>query len=298
MITPAVLDKLSQKNKGYIRFSVPKTDGTKRWIHAPHFIVKEAQRKLLDAMPSPRVELFGYNVINGCIPGTNLLDNARPHVNKPVILTIDLKDFFGSITAQDVSRVLTIREVYSSIENVYPEFKNNLMHAIDLVTNRSWRLPQGAPTSPMIANWAVIQGDMALAKYCSEHLIDYTRYVDDLTFSVSRSEITDEEVSDILHIIKTTFGKKIKPNPRKIKFMRRNKQQRVTGIVVNEKLSIPRARRKQLRAFMHDAQVNGVKEALGRFSKTPSNIFGEFSYLHLAHEDLAEQYIKQFKDLL
>ena len=284
-----VMEKLKESNKGYIKFPVEKKNGKKRWIHAPHYIVKSAQHTVLKNLPSPSVKQYGHEVITGFVPGMSILDNARPHVGKRVVLSIDLKNFFPSFLPQEVKRELFTNNNWST---------NEMERILNLVTTMRGRLPQGAPTSPMLANWLSVRGDQILAEFCTENKLAYTRYADDLTFS-SLTDIDQDVVDTLLHLINNnTFGSKVRIAPNKIKFMRRHKQQRVTGIVVNEKLSIPRARRKQLRAFMHDCEINGVQEALGRFNRSVHHIFGEFSFLHLAHEQQAEQYIQQFKELL
>ena len=275
-----IKDVLQRPRKGYVKFSVEKKNGKRRWIHAPHYFIKSAQQTVLRNMPSPEVMQYDYNVINGFMPGLSIIDNARPHVNKRVVLSIDLHNFFPSFTPQEIKRAVPWDDIR------------------ELVTTAKGRLPQGAPTSPMIANWLCVEGDEILVKFCKEHRLAYTRYADDLTFS-SHVDIEQDVFDELLRLLSSgIFGKNVKPASNKIKFMRRHKQQRVTGIVVNEKLSIPRARRKQLRAFMHDCEVNGVKEALGRFNRNPHHIFGEFSFLHLAHEEQALEYIQQFKELI
>ena len=276
--------KLLEPNKGYLKFSVEKKNGSKRWIHAPHFIVKNAQRQVLANIPSPSLTQFSHEVITGFIPGLSILDNARPHVMKKVVLSIDLKNFFPSFLSSEIHNLLGVRQ--------------GMREAKTLVTTSAGRLPQGAPTSPMLANWAAYQGDKELIEFCTNHKIAYTRYADDLTFS-SVTDMDQDVVDDLIDLINSgIFGKKVRVANNKIKFMRRHKQQRVTGIVVNEKLSIPRARRRQLRAFMHDCDTNGIEQALSRFNRNCNHIFGEFSFLHLAHKDQAEKYIEQFKELL
>lgn len=277
-----VQDRLQKPHKGYIKFSVEKKNGGRRWIHAPHYFVKSAQKTVLANLPSPSVKQYGHEVITGFIPGMSILDNARPHVNKQVVLSVDLKNFFPSFTP---------REIHS----LFPTDKYKQVR--ELVTSSTGKLPQGASTSPMLANWLCKKGDEALVEFCTQHRLAYTRYADDLTFS-SLTDIDQDIVDELFGMINYIFGQRIRIAPNKIKFMRRHKQQRVTGIVVNEKMSIPRARRKQLRAFMHDCEVNGVENALARFGRSRHTMFGEFSFLHLAHQQQAEQYIEQFKELL
>lgn len=298
---PEVIAKLKEPGKGYIAFPMEKKSGGLRWIHKPHFLVKNAQKVLLENLPNPSVMQRGHEVVTGFVPGRSILDNARPHVGKTVVLSIDLRNFFPSFSKNQLYEAIKWVDrnaLYSW--SYYGGPIQNEIEVFNLITTKKGKLPQGAPTSPMIANWCCIEGDKVLADMCAEESIDYTRYADDLTFSTMRSEISEEFVQKIITAINDhgIFGRSVKVANNKIKFMRKHKQQRVTGIVVNEKLSIPRARRKRLRAFMHDCEKNGVEAALGRENRSIHHIFGEFSFLNLAHKETAEIYIQQFKELL
>lgn len=284
-----VQDKLKQEGKGYIRFPVEKKNGKKRWIHAPHFLVKSVQEAILQEIPTPSVTHFGYEVINGFCPGRNIVDNARPHLRKKVVLSIDLKNFFPSFTPNEVYKFLL-----SMCKG-----DRKIADAFQLVLTTPGKcLPQGAPTSPMIANWLALPGDVKVAEFCEKHRLDFTRYADDLTFSTVDPYIDEDVVQELIGLINTSYGRKIRVAPRKVKFMRSNKQQRITGIVTNDKLSIPRARRRRLRAMMHQAQTEGLKAALAVDGLSIFQLYGEISYLSLTHRDLAEQYVQTIKELL
>ena len=295
-----VVNKLKCKDKGYIKFPTRKKNGSLRWIHAPHYIVKNAQKDVLLNIPTPSVYHFGHEVINGFVPGRSILDNARPHVGKTVVLSIDLKNFFPSfVRAQIVTSLAKVHDYILDYNSKHsPTNRADSSGVFNLITTPKGRLPQGASTSPMVSNWCAVPGDEAVSEFCKNHGLDYTRYADDLTFSTMADYIDEFVVQDLIEIINESFGPAIRIAPRKVKFMRKHRQQRVTGIVVNEKLSIPRARRRKLRAFMHDAEKNGLTAALSREGRSVQNLFGEFSFLNLAHKTEAEAYIQQFKELL
>lgn len=285
---PQVQAKIKEDRKGYVKFPIEKKNGTKRWIHAPHFLVKNVQEAILREIPTPSVTHFGYEVINGFCPGRNIVDNAKPHLKKKVVLSIDLKNFFPSFTPNEVYKfILKMCNGPKSMADAFQE----------ILTTPGKCLPQGAPTSPMIANWLAVEGDKAVSKFCQEHRLDFTRYADDLTFSTVGQYIDEDVVQELVRLINTCYGQRIKVAPKKVKFMRSNKQQRVTGIVTNDKLSIPRARRRRLRAIMHHAKAEGLKAALAVDGLSVFQLYGEISYLSLTHRGLAEQYIKTIKTL-
>jgi RNA-directed DNA polymerase len=283
---PLVIEVLKRKNKGYVKFPVEKKNGKNRWIHSPHFLVKSAQDIVLQNLPTPSVKHYGYEVINGFCPGRGIVGNATPHLKKPVILSIDIKNYFPSFKPVEIDTLLKESGLTGRRRRV-----------LDLLTTARVALPQGAPTSPMIANWLSVGGDIKIAEYCKKHTLDFTRYADDLTFSSAKSYIDQEVVQTLINMINTVYGKGIRVAPRKIKFMRSNKQQRVTGIVVNERINIPRARRRKLRAFMHHAMTESLSAALAVESRSINEVFGEISFLHLTKPELARVYIKQLQGL-
>jgi len=167
------------------------------------------------------------------MPRRSIVTNAKPHLKKKYILSFDIKNFFPTTTEDKVVKIFT-KFFPNQIENLpYVIYKNHL--------------PQGAPTSPYLANFALWDFDNYITKYCNLNEIAYTRYADDLTFSF--------EYTDINHLI-ILINKKLREDnyylsKRKTKLMPNWRRQSVTGITVNEKLSIPRERKNLIRAYNH-----------------------------------------------
>ena len=136
-------------------------------------------------------------------------------------------------------------------------------------------LPTGAPTSPAIGNIALRAADAAIGKAAAHNNIQYTRYADDLTFSGETNAVK------ILPFVKRVLGKlgyKIKD--RKTNIYRRGRRQMVTGIVVNDKLNLPRRLRRRLRAAV-DHVARGGQPHWNNRPISSQELEGRLSFLRL-----------------
>ena len=135
------------------------------------------------------------------------------------------------------------------------------------------RLPQGAPTSPMISNWICRRLDTQLARLARRNRCVYTRYADDITFSTRRPVLPveivknrvghDVELGDELLAIITSNWFDV--NLRKVWVRSSRECQKVTGIVVNQKVNVTRRYRQSLRAMLHNWEVNGLESAQANY---------------------------------
>lgn len=79
----------------YTRFEIPKKSGGRRLISSPKPKLRVAQswiaKNILDLL-SPSLHAMAFR------PGTSIIDNATPHLNAPIVVKLDLKDFFPSIS--------------------------------------------------------------------------------------------------------------------------------------------------------------------------------------------------------
>src|SRR5262249_23925357 len=124
-------------------------------------------------------------------------------------------------------------------------------------------LPQGAPTSPALANLACRRLDARLDKLAAKYEATYTRYADDLTFSFAKQpEIRIGRFLWFVDAICEQEGFLERPDKRRI--LRNKHQQRVTGIVVNNGVHVPRVDRKRFRAILHNCAKHGVKSQAAR----------------------------------
>lgn len=240
----------------YRHFEILKKNGSPRKISEPLPSLKEIQRWLLANVFDPiPVSKFA----KAFKQGSSIKSNARFHKGQAQVLCLDIKDFFGNIHTNSVVKILC---------NVGYSVSVSVLIANLCTLNDS--LPQGAPTSPAISNIFMNKFDSRIASFCLRRDIRYTRYADDLTFS---GDLHPDWV--IRFVRKCLSGMLLTLNDSKTRLLKRNKQQLVTGVVVNVKLQATRHLRRKLRQEIYYIKHFGLSSHLA-FTK---NHFGR----HVEH---------------
>jgi RNA-directed DNA polymerase len=242
-------DRQVSRISHYQRFSIAKKSGGERHISAPMPRLKRAQYWVLDQILM-RVPV--HKAVHGFLPGRSILTNAAPHIGQAVVINMDLKDFFPSLSMPRVRGVFKqlgySQQVATLLALLTTEAPTDEV-AIDgqrfFVAQGPRVLPQGAPSSPMITNVLCRRFDARLQACAAKLGFHYTRYADDLTFSANAQHSRDS--AKLLWRVKQIIASEgLTLHPDKQQVMRRHQQQHVTGLVVNDKLSIdciwPRAR--------------------------------------------------------
>ena len=242
------------RKKKYKHKEITKKSGNKRKLSIPPSPAKITQKKLsniLHQIYTPPKPIHGFVKKNNNIT-KNIYSNAQMHINKYVVINIDIADFFDTINFGRV-RGLLIANPFSLNETLATKFAQ-------LITYDN-KLPQGAPTSPIISNLICKRMDHQLIKFAKRNYLQYTRYADDMTFSTNykfdRNKI-DEIIKKIEKIIKEN-GFNINQNKTRIQFF--NHTQIVTGLKVNKKVNVSRKYIRQIRSMLHNWQKNGIEEA-------------------------------------
>ena len=169
---------------------------------------------------------------------------AKIHCGKKWILKMDIKDFYASVPYEFTRQVVknTCKKIKLADINYYLN-----------VTTLNGKLPVGAPTSAHIANACFSPVDKRIRAYCRRHGVDYSRYMDDLTFS-SDDKFLLNMVENFVENVLGGFGYKL--NKKKTKYISDNKQQNVLGLVVNGKQArLPKNLKRRLRAMLHGYSV-------------------------------------------
>lgn len=253
-------DKPADKVWHYVRYTAPKRSGGTRTILAPKRQLKELQRKVLREILG-RVPVSSSS--HGFVPERSIVSNAQPHVGQQLIVNMDLKDFFPSITYPRV-RGLFISLGYSyavggtlamlCTEHDREEYTHKGKRLFVSLDKRA--LVQGAPTSPAIANLIAWKLDRRLHGLAQSRGFNYTRYADDLTFS-------SPEIAEVGQLIGAAASivddEDFEVNGGKTRISRQSTRQMVTGVVVNDTMGTPRRLRRRLRAILHNAQKTGLE---------------------------------------
>lgn len=244
----------------YQRFTMPKKSGGERHISAPMPRLKRAQYWVLDNILA---KMPVHEAAHGFMPGRSILTNAAPHVGRDVVINLDLKDFFPSIGMRRVRGVFRQLGYSSQVASLLalvcteaPTDEVQLDGSRYFVARGERVLPQGAPTSPMITNLLCRRLDARLAASAAKLGFRYTRYADDLTFSAGPEHSRD--TAKLLWRVKQIVASEgLTLHPDKQQVMRKHRQQHVTGIVVNDKLSVDRDTLRRFRAVLHQAERHG-----------------------------------------
>ncbi len=239
------LHALTRGSRNYHVFTIKKSSGADRKIQAPHKQLKTVQRKILNTILH-RVPLNKY--AEGFRKKRSILTNAMHHVNKKVIVKLDIKDFFPAI---DSNRVFGMY-----LQLGYPRRVAQLLTNLSTVQKR---LPTGAPTSPAIANIISRRLDKRFVNLGVKTDFTYSRYADDITISCDTDNIL-KMIPFFKEIIRDEgFG----VNEGKLRILRSGNRQSVTGVVVNEKPNVTRREIKKLRAVLHNSKHGNLYKQAG-----------------------------------
>ena len=239
-----------------------------RLLEIPKPRLKAAQRKILDEILH---RVVPHECAHGFTPGRSIKSNALPHCQRDVILRFDLVDFFPSVTASRVkgifltlgypptiARLLTGLCTIATPEAVWKTHPGPWTTA-DISAQeqlRRWHLPQGTPTSPMLANLSAFRLDCRLRGLAKSLRAYYTRYADDFTLSIDRGLLRK---ADKLRQLVTTIAAEegFIVNVRKHRVLKRGQRQRVTGVVVNEHPNMSRRDFDRLKAILTNCIRHG-----------------------------------------
>lgn len=276
----------------YTQFTVPKSTGGTREIMAPVPQLKLAQRRLAHHLQNCLHDIEISQVVRSdCIIAhgfkreLSIATNAGSHIGRRWVLNIDLNDFFPSINFGRVRGFL--------IKNKHFALQPATATVLAQIACHDNKLPQGAPTSPVISNLITGLLDIRLNKIASRNRCSYTRYADDITFSTNLSEFPDSIATTNTHgdwVLSSTVSKRIKQsgfsvNGKKTRVQYRRSRQDVTGLIVNTEIGVKRERLKTVRAQVENVVRTGachtVKKSKGKITSEPISL--ESLQGHLAH---------------
>lgn len=260
------------QNEKYVEFLIPKKSGHPRTITAPITALKILQTKLSQVLYSvyePKASVHGF------LPSRSIVTNAKQHLRKRFVLNIDLEDFFGSIHFGRV-RGIFIAPPYNLPEEVATVLAQICCH--------SNKLPQGAPTSPIVSNMVCTRLDSQLRLLAKDFKCTYTRYADDITFSTTLNNFPQEvaHVSTEQDNLRLVLGDRLISiirsngfdiNEQKIRLQHRKQHQEVTGLTVNQFPNVSRDYVRKISSMLHAWDKFGLDSAeqryVEKYSKEP-----------------------------
>jgi len=272
----------------YKSFELTKKSGGTRTIRAPSRALKSIQRQLkveLEKIYVPKPSAHGF------ISDRSIHSNASAHLDRKFIFNIDLEDFFGSIHFGRIRNLLQ-----SSPFN----FEYNIATVLAQICCFNQKLPQGAPTSPVISNMIARKMDTALQLLARESRCRYSRYADDITFSFAcgRARVptsivnyqANGEPTPGERLIAIIEENGFQVNPKKTRLNSQLSRMEVTGLTVNQFPNVRRKYVRQISSMLHAWSKYGYDLAEKKynqdFNKKQRVTKGPTSFVHVVRGKL------------
>jgi RNA-directed DNA polymerase len=265
----------SERLRNYRYAWLPRPAAPPRVIEMPKPRLKAAQRtvlrQILDRVPA-------HPASHGFVPGRSARTHAAEHSGREVVIRLDLEDFFASVEARRVFGIFREAGYPEAVAHALTGLCSNVVPVTEWAAvprpsdpprlAAHWRLgsrlatphlPQGAPTSPALANLAAFRLDRRLAGLAETLGARYTRYADDLVLSGPRAlRPGAARLAELAAEIAREEGFRL--NHAKTRAMGRGGRQQVCGVVVNEHPNVPRREYDELKAILHNAARGGPKD--------------------------------------
>lgn len=228
-----IVSIIKNRGKHYRSFPILKKDGTDRIISAPRVYLKVIQwwvlENILGKLPSHK-NAFGFS------RNKSIQDNASFHVGSKHFLNVDIQSFFDTITENQVQDIF-----------VKLGYNEDTSETLSKLCTLNGCLPQGAPTSPSLANLVLAATDDKLENLATVKGMKYSRYADDITFS------SDEFIAADFHLEVEKFLKDagFQLKSAKTRYAGPGNRREVTGLICGEIVQPPLQWRKNSRARVH-----------------------------------------------
>lgn len=288
------------------------TPGKLRVLEIPKPRLKEIQRRLLRHLVR---SIPLHPCAHGAVSGRSVRSCLQPHADRPVLVRCDLESFFASITGARVRGLyrtigmddataavlagLSTSAVPVQVRRLLPgplglagiEAQRRALHRL-----ASPHLPQGAPTSPGLANAIAFSLDHRLDALAASLGARYTRYVDDLIFSGPAGLAVGALLGGVRDIAR---GEGFRLAERKTAVLRSSRRQSALGAVVNRSVSIDRRELDLLQAILHNCLRHGpFSQARGRdLAEFRAYLQGRISWVSSLHEASGQRLRDRFQQI-
>lgn len=257
------------------RFAKKTEPRKKRWIDHPVDPLKAIQSRIQERLLSSLV--LPEHLLGG-VRGKSVLHNAQLHLGARYLVTIDIKNFFPSITPGQV------RRVFRQILNCSPA----VSYLLTGLTTCRGRLPQGAPTSPLLANLVLSGFDGEIRSVCLENGIRYSTWIDDLAFSGNSAP------KIIGPVVETLMKAGFRVAHRKIELMGPRDRKVLNKLVLGKFVTVQKQYKGRIRAGIHNLKCGKV--AADEIGAYVEGLNGNIGYLRLFDPKKAAQLQQQLKD--
>ena len=274
----------SQFDWAYRDYRIKKKTGpnpTLKWCQ--HWIQHNILEHVVNRLPSS---------VHGFVQNRSIQTNALPHINSEWIINIDLKDYFDSISRKKVL------DFFSQLgyEDSVSTFLSNVCTKFSVATYQR-ALPQGAPTSPLLANLLTIDLDKDIERLAHNLDMRYTRYADDITLSglQKKCPITPRDVESII------YHHGFRPNKSKTRIRHKGSRMEVTGLTISNGLHVPKEYRKQIFRELHFAKKYGPEDHCTRTGNKKGYfkewLLGRIMFVRSIDKEVGNKMLQAFNEI-
>jgi len=278
-------NKIINNIENYYRsYPIKKSSGKLRWIDAPQDLLKKYQKNILERL---LYQFRAHESAVGFVKYVSVKDGAAKHLGNKVVLCIDVHDFFGSLSLYQVYAAFgyMLTKISKDIKG-FSYDKGDLELLVKLTTYKG-HVPQGAPTSPALANIICRQMDRELQAIADKNNLIYTRYADDISFSHANKSFKITKILEQSKTVLNYYGLKL--NRKKTRVLRPHKRMCITGVVINEKLSVPKYVWRNVRAQLH----NLIKHKNQLSPEEQQKLRGKIEWIGMFRPQLKTSYLEQ-----
>lgn len=304
-----IINMIRDRDFLYNTYKIRKKTSGYRWIMSPTNDLKVVQKWIkINILDKVKI----HESAHGFVKDKSIVSNAHSHINKEMVLNIDLYRFFDTITEKrvcslfkklgytdklsyDLARLLCINPP----KNYWKDLKIENSLKKRFIKSRPSILPQGAPSSPVISNIIAFNLDKSIYKYCDKSNLTYTRYADDISISGNKSDLPS------LNVIKSIIrcnGFTI--NNKKVKFLSAHKKQEVTGIIVNNGTFVKKELIREINQELYFCLKFGYTSHLERkFSEKEVKanykdwLFGKICFIYSVEKTKGEKFFNKFNQI-
>ena len=267
----------------YSTLQIPKKKGGNRKLLIPAMSLRLIQKWILKNILN-NIPISDY--ANGFYKKRSIVTNAEKHIGKNCIINLDLKDFFPSITLEQVFRIF-----------YYYGYTKEISYLLARLCTYNKALPQGSPASPYISNIVCLKLDKRLSKLAITYKANYTRYADDITFS---GDYGIEKIINIAKDIIKEEGFKINNNKTRIAY--KHERQEVTGLIISKnKISVKKKYKKKLLQEIYYCKKYGVHSHLKHIKSQKAfykdHMYGKAYFINMVDKDLGKRIINELDEI-
>ena len=267
----------------YNRAYIQKKNGTQRTLDIPSVNLRIIQKWILDNILN-RIKVSEYAM--GFCKNKSIVSNASLHIGKKCIINLDVRDFFPSITQNQVFRVF-----------YYYGYTAEVSHMLARLCTYNGHLPQGAVTSPALSNICCLKLDKRIALLAQKYNATYSRYADDITVS------GEYGIKKIIPIVKKIIEDEgFTLNEEKTRISYYYQKQEITGIVINDgKLRVPKKYLKRFKQEIYYCKKYGPANHLKHENVGKNNykdhMYGKAYFVSMVDNDLGNRLIKELDSI-